>query len=309
MHRSMNRSKCATCYIAHTPRPAALTTRCAVALTLVCCATTPRLDANFDTASVSAAPPSNPPPTPPNDSLNWRAGATTVSVLDSGGERWVRVAPVPTFTAAPDQRAVFLIAVSEHFSTSPPANIRGSIRLRLDGCGTVGVGLRPLQGEQTLDFIGGFELSNLCPGNAAGSVHGVQAFTGARLADPFSLPSSGPIASYRMGTAIDVFWTIDQASRTYAASVLDGPLASAQFPAVSGSVATTPIQRLLVYVWLAHPTFNTALFVKESVCGRIRVIGARDAPLGPARVRAVSFSTHGAGAHIHPQSFMRLRPH
>ena len=245
------------------PRGSAALARRAWVLALAGCATTPRLDAKFDTATVNAASPSNPPPTPPSDTLNWRAGLTTTSVRDAGGERWVRVLPVPAFTAAPDQRAVFLIAVSEPFSTSPPASIRGSIRLRLDGCGTVGVGLRPLQSEQTLDFIGGFELSNFCPGNAASSLHGLQAFTGARLGDPFGLPGSGPIGGYVQGTAIDVYWTIDPSSRTFSASVLNGPPASAQVPALSGTVATTPIQRLLVYVWLERPTFNTSLFVKN----------------------------------------------
>lgn len=91
-------------------------------------------------------------------------------VADPAGGRWVRVVPLPAFTSSPDDRQVFLIAVTDRFTTSPPANIRGRVRLRLNNLATVGLGLRPLQAEQTLDFIGGFELANFLPPPVAASI-------------------------------------------------------------------------------------------------------------------------------------------
>src|SRR4029079_11957271 len=118
------------------------------------------------------------------------------------------------------------------FTTSPEANIRGSVRLRLNNLATVGLGVRLLQGEQVLDFIGGLELSNFVR-PAGGGVNGLQSFRGERLSDTIGLPSSGPISGYTTGKVIEINWTIDQASRTFAASVLGGPSQSSSFPAMS----------------------------------------------------------------------------
>jgi hypothetical protein len=230
-------------------------------VSLTGCNVTQRLDAKFDTDPVGGAPPSAPSPTPPNDVFTWRTGFVTSTVVaNTGGDHWVRVQPLPEFTTSPDDRRVFLMAVTEPFTTSPPANIRGSVRLRLDNPGTVGIGLRPLQGEQTLDYIGGIELSNFLP-PSGGSVEGLQAFGSARFSDLIGLPSSGQISSYASGSVIDINWTIDQASRTFSASVLGGPSKSNSFPSVSGAVATTPIQRLILFVWMQKPTSNTVLFI------------------------------------------------
>ncbi len=235
---------------------------CVITLSLLTgCTTVPRLDAKFEADTLGATPASAPMPTPPNDLLNWRTGfvASTVTADPAGG-RWVRALPLPAFTSSPDDRRAFLIAVTEPFTTSPPANIRGSVRLRLDNPGTVGIGLRPLQGEQTLDFIGGVELSNFLP-RSTGSAHGLQAFSGNRFGDPFGLPSSGPLSGYNSGNVININWSLDQASRTFSASVLGGPSQSSSFPAVSGSVVATPVQRLLLYVWMQKPSSNTAVFI------------------------------------------------
>jgi hypothetical protein len=112
---------------------------CAAALLLLSgCTVIPRLDANFD-ADPLGVPPSNPLPTPPNDSMNWRTEFVAASVVaDSAGGRWVRVAALPAFTSSPDDRRVFLIAVTEPFTTNPPANMRGSVRLRLNNLATSG---------------------------------------------------------------------------------------------------------------------------------------------------------------------------
>jgi hypothetical protein len=172
----------------------------------------------------------------------------------------VRFQPLPVFTSSPDGRRLLLQAISEAFTVSPPANIRGSVRLRLDSPGTVGIGVRPVQGEQTLDVIGGIELSNfLAPTN--GGVFGLQSFTSARYNDFIGLPSAGQIATYSAGSVIDVNWTIDQTSHTFSASVPGGTQRSSTYPAVSGGVATAPIQRLIVQIWMQNPTSGTVLFI------------------------------------------------
>lgn len=235
---------------------------CAGALILLSgCTVIPRLDVPFD-SDPSNVPSSTPTPTPPGDSLNWRTG-TFVSALvinDPAGGRLARVTPLPAFTASPDLRQVFLVAVTEPFTTSPPANIRGSVRLRLVGLGTVGLGVRLLQAEQSLDFIGGFELSNFLP-PSGGAVDVFRGFRSERLDDPFSLPPAGQISSYRPGDVIDINWTLDQPSRTFAASVLGGPSQSSSFPDFFGTVATTPIQRLMIVLWMQRPSNDTVLFI------------------------------------------------
>jgi hypothetical protein len=206
-------------------------------------------------------PSSTPAPTPPNDSLNWRTEFVSSTVVaDPSGGNWVRVTPLPAFTSNPDTRQVFLVAVTEPFTTNPPANIRGSVRLRLNNPATVGLALRPLQGERTLDFIGGFEISNFLP-PSGGDISLLRGFRGERLSDPFGLPSSGLISKYNSGTVIDINWTLDQPSRTFSASVLGGPPQSTSFPAISGAVATTPIQRLEIYLWMQRPNTDTVLFI------------------------------------------------
>jgi len=245
---------------ARVSRAARLLSCAAALLALSACTVIPRLDLNLDTDPLGVSP-STPTPTPPNDQVNWRTGFVATSVVaDPGGGRLVRAAPLPAFTSAPDVRQVFMIAVTEPFSTSPPANIRGSIRLRLVGLGTVGFALRPLQAEQTLDFIGGFELSNFLP-PAGGTITLFQGFRADRLGDPFGIPSSGLIAGYDAGRVVDINWTIDQASRTFSATLLGNPTQSTTFPAFSGATANTPIQRLEVYLWMQKPTTDTVLFV------------------------------------------------
>ena len=234
---------------------------CAVLLlALTGCTVIPRLDVNLDSDPLGV-PPSAPTPTPPDDQLNWRTGFVSATVVaDPGGGRWVRATPLSAFTSAPDSRQVFLIGVTERFTTSPPANIRGSVRLRLQGLGTVGLGVRPLQAEQTLDFIGGFELANFLP-PSGGGINLLDGFKGDRLGDPFGFPSRGLIANYRPGSVVDINWTLDQPSRTFSATVLGGPTQSTTFPAFSGATATTPIQRLEVYLWMQKPTTDTVLFI------------------------------------------------
>lgn len=233
------------------------------------CTVIPRLDARFD-ADPPGVPPATPAPTPPNDQLGWRTGFVTSSVVnDPAGGRWVRVAPVSAFTSSPDDRRVFLIAVTDRFSTSPPANIRGRVTFSLTGLGTVGLGLRPLQAEQTLDFIGGLELTNFLP-PSGGGVTVLRGFKGDAIGDSFALPSVGPISGYTRGSVIVINWTLDQASRTFSASVLGGPSQSTVYPAVSAGVTTTPIQRLSIQLWMQRPTTDTVLFIDDLIAEEYR---------------------------------------
>jgi len=236
---------------------------CATSLVLLmgCTSVTSRLDAKFDTDVLGALPSSAPAPTPPSDLLVWRTGSVTPTVVArTASDRWVRAVPLPTFIASPDSRQIFLIATTEAFTTSPPANIRGSVRLRLNGLGSIGIGVRSLQSGRPLDFIGGMQLSNfLLP--IPSEVDALQTFSGTRLSDSIGLPSAGQISGYTSGNVIDINWTIDQASRTFSASVLGGPSRSNTFPAVSAGVATTPVQQLMLFVWLEKPTSATTAFI------------------------------------------------
>ena len=126
------------------------------------CATTPHLDDKFDTDPLGSPPAVSPLPTPPTDSLSFtvfQQVSSTVVTVPAGG-RWLRITPMPAFLASPDYRKRAIIITSDSFTTSPPAQIRGHLRLRLDGTGIVTVGLRPVQGALTPDFIGGIQLAN-----------------------------------------------------------------------------------------------------------------------------------------------------
>jgi hypothetical protein len=227
---------------------------------------TQRLDAKFD-ADPLGDPPTLPAPTPPKDTLVWRTDFffSASVVPDPAGGRLVRVAPLPAFTSAPDDRRVFLIAVTEPFTTSPVPNLRGHVRLRLiNPPGIVGFGLRPLQVEQTLDVIGGVEVGTYLP-PAGGDVYVLQSFKGSRLSDPYGLPSDGIISGYASGSVIDINWSIDQAARIFYANatgeVASSSTQSISFPDFFDGNATTPIQRLEIHFWMQKPTTDTVLFI------------------------------------------------
>ena len=225
------------------------------------CTTNMRLDVPFDNDPLGTPPPSAPAPTPPNDQLNWRTGFVTATVVNrSSGDNWVRLQPQKESTTSPDDRRVFLLAVTDPFTTSPPANIRGSVRVRLDDLGTIGIGFRPLQAEQTLDFIGGIELSTFLP-PAGGGVYGLKEFKGDRLGDPLGLPSSGQVAPYTSGQVIDVNWTLDQSTRTFTVSVLGGGSQSSSYSDKLGGLPTVPLQRLIVQCWIHKPVSSTVGFI------------------------------------------------
>lgn len=231
------------------------------------CTTTPRLRDNFDTDAVGGPPATYPPPNPPADVLSYTVTQQVVPtvVAAPGGGRWLRFTPTPAFIASPDARKRAAIFTTDTFTIQPSAQIRGSVRLRVDGMGGVTLGLRPIQGNLSADFIAALLLENyLLPGPFSGEANILPDFSLARIEnDIFSLPSRGKLAGYRPGTAITINWSIDQASRTFAASADGGPSHSTVFPAVSGGVATTPIQKLALYVWVQKPSSNTAIFIDD----------------------------------------------
>jgi hypothetical protein len=228
------------------------------------CTTTPRLNIKFDADALGSPPATAPPPNPPGDSLSFTVFqlVTSTIVTDPAGGRWLRISPTPAFLASPDFRKRAIIATSEPFTASPPAQIRGHLRLRLDGLGIVTVGFRPVQGAQSPDFISGVQVASFAlPGGPRGEAHVLNGFSLTRIDDIFQLPVSGKMADYQPGTAVDIFWSIDQASRTFAASASGGISQTTAFTATSAGTATTPIQQLSLWVWLQNPSSNTVVFI------------------------------------------------
>jgi hypothetical protein len=228
------------------------------------CATIPRLDDKFDVDALGSPPSTSPSPTPPNDSLSFTVFQQVDSavVADPAGGRRLRITPTPAFISSPNLRKRAVIITSDSLTTSPPAQIRGHLRLQVDGTGVVIVGFLPIQGAQSPDFISGIQVSSFAlPEGLRGEAYVLYGFAPARIEDPFQLNVSGKIADYQPGTPTDIFWSIDQASRTFSASASGGTSQSATFPAASAGVATTPIQQLSLWVWLQNPSAGTAVFI------------------------------------------------
>jgi hypothetical protein len=231
---------------------------CALALS-VSAACTSRLDANFDRDPLGA-PPTSPAPTPPSDAFVWRTTfATPVVVANPAGGAWVRVTPTQAHLASPDDRRVFLIANTEPISAAGP-KLTGGLRVRLDGLGTLGIGVRP---ASRADYLGAVEVSNFLP-PAGGGVQAMRAFTGEMFGGFQSLPANAPLAAYAAGDVIEIHWSIDQSTHTFTANVLGGPSVSGVFPATSGGLATTPMTGLQVVLWLQRPTTGTVAFVDDT---------------------------------------------
>ena len=198
---------------------------CALAL-CASAACTQRLDANFDRDPLGA-PSISPAPTPPNDTLVWRTNfAAPVVVANPAGSNWLRVTPAQAHLASPDDRRVFLIANSERISEAG-GKLTGIVVVRLDGPGTLGIGVRP---ASRTDYLGAVEVSNFLP-PAGGSVHAMRPFTGAMLTSFLPLPPHAPLSGYAAGNVVEVHWTIDQSTRTFSVNVQGGPSVSNVFPA------------------------------------------------------------------------------
>ncbi|MBF5043530.1 hypothetical protein FGE12_14115 [Aggregicoccus sp. 17bor-14] len=231
------------------------------------CATTVRLDDTFDADATGAPPAVKPPPTPPDDTVSWTQTQRLKSTVEAapGGGRWLHITPEPAFVTSPDERRRALLVGSDTLTTSPAPTLRGHLRVRLDGPGTVTFGLQTTQGTQSIDFIGGFAVGNFgLRQGLAGQLFLVGDFSLARMeGDILPLASRGKIADYTPGTVVDLSWSIDQASRTLSVGANGGTSQSLQFPQGLGGAATTPISRLTLYVWLERPTGQTNVFLDD----------------------------------------------
>lgn len=229
------------------------------------CATTARLDAKFDSDPLSARPVSAPPPTPPNDQLTWttQKPLTSTVVADPGGGRMVRIAPLPAFTASPELRQLALLASTEPLTTSPPAQVRGSLRVRLDGPGIVLITFQPVQGSANEDYVAGIEVGNFIGPSSSpglrGTVSLLRGFAVAKLNDIFGLPSVGTMGNPAPGSFVNISWSIDQSGRTFSASIAGGTPQTTTFPLPS----TAPVDQLRIELWMQKPTSATAAFVDD----------------------------------------------
>jgi hypothetical protein len=231
---------------------------CALALCALA-ACTQRLDANFD-GDPLGAPLTSPAPTPPNDIFVWRTTfATAVVVANPAGGNWVRVTPTQAHLVSPDDRRVFLIANTEPLSAAGP-QLSGGLRVRLDGLGTLGIGVRPASRP---DYLGAVEVSNFLP-PAGGSVHAMRPFSGEMLSGFWSLPGLAQLSAYTAGDVVEIHWAIDQSTHTFSANVVGGPTVSSVFPATSSNLATTPMTGVQMVLWLQRPTTGTVAFVDDT---------------------------------------------
>ncbi len=230
------------------------------------CAQDIRMSSSFDDVALGAAPPAAPAPSPPNDSFLWAATFATSTIVNRpGGGNWVRTVPKPNFIADPDMRRLAAFAYTDALTLSPPANIRGSVTVNLEGSGRVFVGLQNVVSNTPGSYLGGalIDVPALTPGG--GSVMSTSPFVSARIADIFALPTIGQTQPYAAASIITVRWSIDQSTRTLSIST-DSPGAvshSVQYPAIADGIANTPLNRVLVSVWLQSVGPSTQVFLDD----------------------------------------------
>jgi hypothetical protein len=230
------------------------------------CAKDIRMSASFDDVAAGSAPPSSPTPSPPNDSYLWAATFVTSTVTSRpGGGNWVRTVPKPKFMTDPDMRRLAAFAYTDALTLSPPTGIRGSVTIDMEGRGRVFVGLQNVVGNAPGSYLGGalIDIPPLAPGG--GSVLAIAPFANARITDVFPLPGAGPIQPYAASSIITIRWNIDQATRTLSVSTdTSGATShSVQYPAVADGIANTPLNRVLVSVWLQQVGPSTAVMLDD----------------------------------------------
>ncbi|QSQ11076.1 hypothetical protein [Myxococcus landrumensis] len=224
------------------------------------CKTMSRMDVTFEQDALGAAPATFPAPSPPNDVLASYSSTQTTSVVvaDPAGGRRLRITPQPPFVSAPDFRKRAIIVTSDAFTAG--ASIRGHLRLRMEGTGQLFIGLRAVNGPNSSDFLGGFSAGNYQASTTR--IELLNPFTENGMEGNYPLFSSaGVLSNIASGQAVDIQWSLDQASRSLAASVSGGPSVSTTFAATSNGVAAIPIERLGLWIWLGTPSSNTAAFV------------------------------------------------
>ena len=224
------------------------------------CATAVRMSNSLDVATLVERP----DPTPPDDYFLWTAQpVTSLSEPRAGGGRWAHVTPKPSFLQDPDVRRQVLLAYTSPLTTSPPARLRGTTEIRLDGYGRVFVGLSAVDGSRPGGFLGGLVIDIPTIASSSGTIYATQSFNSERIQDISPLPSAGTIDPYSPGTVIELNWVIDQTTRSLSVtrSNSGSPAVMTTYPAAGDGVSNSPLQKLIVSVWLQSVGPGTHLFV------------------------------------------------
>jgi hypothetical protein len=228
------------------------------------CTTSYRLQQNFDAEPVGSAPAQFPTPNPPADDLTWtKQFATSVVVARDTGGRWVRIQPGGTLGQRPTARA--LLAFTDDFNT-PGQNVRGHFTVRLVGGGRVWIGLRALQNDALAgSWLGGYSIRNGLGSADVAYLRGNELHSGLTLQSSGIINGAGTyLAPYTPGQTVDLFWSIDQASRTVNLSVLPGENAQVTFDALTPEgVSNTPLRRLWIDIYLHEFDGSTVLFLDD----------------------------------------------
>jgi hypothetical protein len=219
----------------------------AMLATSIGCATTVRMDANFNSDTVGALPSGAPPPNPPADALTWtvRQPLTSRVVTDPAGGRFVRVLPLPPFAASPDESHLALIATTE------PLTAKTAI---------IVIGFQPTPSDAQGTFIAGIELGNFLGRTGAPPPDGLISMLGPFVQPSgnarFSVASAGTLGSAKKGSMIRIAWIIDQPAGTFSASAENGASVSIPLP-------LRPIEQLRIYVWMEQPQATTAFTLDD----------------------------------------------
>lgn len=242
----------------------ALATIIGVALIMGGCTTpittTPRMDSNFN-AQPLGPPQQSPAPNPPNDQFTWLLQAPVTSAVASnpGGGNWVLTVPKPAFFSDPDTLRQFLLASSEPFTTSPPAQVNGRFSVRLLGPGKVSFGIRATRGA-TAGFVGGGELSTSpFGGGGIGTLLSPGAIDNLAAFSSRDFPVTA-LTTYNTGELAHFLYSIDQASRTLHISVSSGAAAADRSATYDFAGA---IGQLKLWLFLRQPASDTRVFVND----------------------------------------------
>ncbi|MBX3732963.1 MAG: hypothetical protein KF791_10255 [Verrucomicrobiae bacterium] len=238
-----------------------------LAVALTGCATNFRLQQRFDNEPVGSPPSAAPIPTPPADSMTWnRQFATSVVVGRPSGGRWVQTRRGGTL--GEQSPAMALLGISDYFQR-PGASVRGHFTVRLSGPGKVWIAVKALQNDQ-IDgsHLGGYSLENYTQ-TGTGGVASLQSgqLTSAIEDNSWVAWSGGGTAlgaPVAQGQVFDLFWSVDQTSRTLNLGAFPGDTTQVTFPAATRQgVANTPFRRLLIAIYILDFSPDTRVFFDD----------------------------------------------
>ena len=205
-----------------------------------------RMNAQFN-AEPFGPPPQHPAPSPPADDFLWlvRQPLRSTLVHDLRGGGRVRIEPLQGFLADPDRFRQVMIAFSDTFSTNRPVNMRGKLRIQINGDGDLFFVIRAVQGGRITNMIGGGTVDGVL--GRPGSIR-----IGRQVTDAFfdfgvaPLPGD-EIAPYHNGRSVILFWSIDQSNHFFRLSA-EGGSDGHEF-----TLANAPIEQLMIILWMHHP--------------------------------------------------------